>query len=198
MLSLQQSSLKPNKNLPKGRIFSFVVIGVIIIGIVILTILNSLNQEEERLQILDAKYRNGQELSESEFKTYCELLEKIWKMHLPVCYCKDGIEKPTPGIEWTNPPKSPEDLGEDWEILVNPKVLIEINRKDYVHKKTKEMIGFDRERIVNGVVIPKHWHRYNPKAIGKNDDYLDMCGKVVARNRRNSHIKIRNLTEWKK
>lgn len=199
MLSLQQ----PNHNLPTGKIFAYILIGLFIIGITIVTIQNSRDaihrvSDEETLQVLDTKYREGKELSENEFKTYCDLLEKIWKKHLPACYCKDGIDNQTPGIDWTNPPKSPEDLGEDWEIFIHPKILVEINRKEYVHKKTKEMIGFDPDRTLNGVVVPKHWHRYNPKSVGKNDEYLDLCGKVVARNRKNSHIKIRNLTEWKK
>ncbi len=115
MLSLQQ----PNQNLPTGKAFAFLLTGLFIIGITIVTIQNSRDSihhlsDEEKLQVLDTKYREGKELTENEFKKYCELLEKIWKKHLPDCYCKDGIENPTPGIDWTNPPKSPEDLNSDW------------------------------------------------------------------------------------
>ena len=123
MLSLHQ----PNQNLPTGKVSICFLVGLLVIGITIFTILNSRDStesisEEERLQVLDAKHRDGKELSEKEFKTYCDLLERIWKKHFPACYCKDGIENPTPGIDWANAPKSPEDLGSGWVDVTDPRI----------------------------------------------------------------------------
>ncbi|MBK8397725.1 MAG: hypothetical protein IPL26_21130 [Leptospiraceae bacterium] len=198
MLSL----LQPNHNLPTGKIFAFLLIGLFNIGIAIVTIQNSRDaidrvSDEEKLQVLDSKYRDGKALTENEFKTYCELLEKIWKKHLPACYCKDGIENPTPGIDWTNPPKSPEDLGSAWIDATDPRMKENSSRRRFQNLITKEVVAFDiGVPDKTGYKEENHWHRENPNTKNKNDAYLDECGKPVARGNDESHIKIKELTKW--
>jgi hypothetical protein len=202
MLSLQQ----PNQNLPTGKAFAFLLIGLFIIGITILTIQNSRDaiqhdSDEEKLQVLDTKYRGGKELTESEFKKYCELLEKIWKKHLPACYCKDGIENQTSGIDWTNPPKSPEDLSSDWTETTHPRQKKNSNTRTFVNIRTKQRIAFDKgEKGLEGHRGEDHWHRFNSEKDEKDklDFYLDECGKPVDKWSRSAHIKPKGLSKYDK
>lgn len=199
MLSLHPTNLQPNQNLPTGKAFAFLLIGLFIIGIVIVTIQNSRDaihrdSDEEKLQVLDEKYRAGDKLSDTEFKTYCDLLEKIWKKHLPACYCRDGIDNPTPGIDWTNAPKSPESLGSAWIDVTDTRMKENSNRRRFQNLITKEVVAFDIGLPdKTGYKEENHWHRENPNSKNKNDAYLNECGKPVGLATMSLILKSRSL-----
>jgi hypothetical protein len=94
------------------------------------------------------------------------------------------------GINWDNPPKSPEFLSEEWELRTEEKSLS--NRLVYRHKKyPKIKINFDAKDR-NGNDNP-HWHRENPE--NKKFPYLDKNGKPAARNTPHSHIYVKKKNE---
>ncbi|MBP7283444.1 MAG: hypothetical protein KBA66_17805 [Leptospiraceae bacterium] len=136
----------------------------------------------------------GEKLDKKEFALYCLLLEKVWKMHLLSCYCPDGVINPTPGIDWSNPPSSPEKLGSEWVEVTTEKAKENGNSRVFVHKVTKEKISFDKgipsEPGFRGI---DHWHRHNSDQSDESGYYLDQCGKLVRRKSKESHIIIRNL-----
>jgi hypothetical protein len=92
------------------------------------------------------------------------------------------------GINWDNPPKSPADLSQDWELIEDEKSVS--NRFIFKHKDyPKIRIGFD-EKDKNGKEKP-HWHRENPDLKSKKYRYLDKDGNTVMRNTPNSHIYVK-------
>ncbi|MBL7897287.1 MAG: hypothetical protein JNJ99_02045 [Crocinitomicaceae bacterium] len=89
------------------------------------------------------------------------------------------------GIDWTNPPRSPEELGEDW-VLEKSYKNGEYNH--YKNQKTGEKLRWDLEpdHPAGG-----HWHRPNPnyqKWMKDSNYYLDRYGKAVDRGSIESHI----------
>lgn len=179
--------------------------GILITGIILLFFISIsaffiLNYDpsnpnaEKDLTALHERYKKGEKLDEKEFALYCLLLEKIWKQHLLSCYCPDGVFNPTIGIDWTNPPNSPEKLGREWEEVTNEKAKENGNSRLFVNKVSKEKISFDKgipnEPGFRGI---DHWHRHNLDQSNDLTYYLDQCGKPVKRKSKESHIIIRNL-----
>lgn len=152
----------------------------------------STEQSETYLLTLDNKYKSGQKLSNQEWMDYCILLQKIWRQHRTDCFCSE-VKNPTHGIDWTNPPDSPEKLSSDWELIQYPNVGQNKKRMDFHNVHTGEKIAFDSESTKDPNQIKQpHWHRYNPNSTSTSDYYLDMCGKPIHKSHKNSHIYIRN------
>lgn len=202
MFGLNQKDFHDTSKVNKG-LFVFLILiftSLTIIGIItIVTAFTSYDpsqpETEKVLQDLNVRHKKGEKLSEKEFELYCLLLKKIWKIKLSECICKDGMDNLTPGIDWLNPPKSSDELNDDW-IEVTPNSMKErSSRKVYRHKKTLEEIAFEIGRTVNGERTPSHWHRYNPNSTDNKDLYLDICGKVVGKSLERSHIYIEEFAK---
>ncbi len=191
-----QTPLSSKQN-PENNSFLIGIIVLIVISISILTILNydpSNPNAEKDLTLLHERYTKGEKLDKKEFALYCMLLEKVWKKHLLACYCPNGVVNDTPGIDWTNPPDSPEKLGSDWIEVTNENAKEKSLRREFQNRKTKEKIVFDIGFGLNDYTQENHWHRYNSDSQTDRDRYLDMCGEKVGKTSPKSHIKIRNLT----
>ncbi|MBK8395837.1 MAG: hypothetical protein IPL26_11445 [Leptospiraceae bacterium] len=192
-----------SKRNPAKRIFISGIILFIIIAISIFILLNydpSNPNAEKDLTLLHARYKKGEKLDKKEFALYCLLLEKVWKMHLLSCYCPDGVINPTKGIDWTNPPNSPEKLGSEWVEVTEPEKVKNTDSRIFMNRVSKERISFDRKTPgKDGFSGKDHWHRFNPLPIeGKNkmDYYLDECGKPVKKGSSKSHIEVKNLGNY--
>ena len=93
------------------------------------------------------------------------------------------------GIDWTNPPTDPSQLGPDWEDITNPRKTKNTNKQNFRNKKTKDEIEWHpAEKGKTGFKAKDHWHRFNPKRTGKKDLYLDKHGNPVPKNSGGSHI----------
>jgi hypothetical protein len=195
--SPELNSTSAFKRKPMGKILFY---GLILIAFSTLLILNydpgNPNAEKD-LTALHERYTKGEKLDKKEFAPYCLLLEKVWKRHLLSCYCPDGVINPTNGIDWTNPPNSPEKLGNEWMEVTNEKVRSKSKRRDFIHKLTDEKIVFEfGMTFKDGNKQEDHWHRYNPLSKNDKDLYLDKCGKPVGKSDKDSHIWIKNLQPW--
>lgn len=190
------------RTLPKKSMVGIIFVSFLIIGISAIlskfVFYDSNSEEAEKLlQKLDSDYKIGKALTNKEFTLYCQLLEKIWKKHLKACYCKDGIKNPTPGIDWTNPPSSPESLGIDWIDVTHPIAKEKSNRIIFRNRNTGEEIAFEIGRMrKDGSRLPNHWHRPNPESADDSDYYLDECGKPIRKSHDDSHIWIKGLTPY--
>lgn len=92
------------------------------------------------------------------------------------------------GINWDNPPKSPEKLPDGWELIEDDKN--NGNRFRFQHKiYTKIKIGFDAKDS-NGNDKP-HWHRENPNKRKKKLQYLDKDCNPLDRHKSETHIYTR-------
>lgn len=94
-------------------------------------------------------------------------------------------------IEWKKiPPSSPEDLGEDWEDVTDPRN--NTGSRDFENKKTGEKVRWDpakdNPKSPDSWDGKNHWHRYNPNKTGKKDYYLDKDGSPVPKGSEASHI----------
>jgi|JI10StandDraft_1071094.scaffolds.fasta_scaffold67282_5 hypothetical protein len=189
------------KENPKQKSFILGLIIFIIISISILILLNydpSNPNAEKDLTELHERYTKGEKLDKKDFALYCLLLEKVWKKHLLSCYCPDGVINPTNGIDWTNPPDSPEKLGSEWMEITDGRAKEKSLRREFVNRNTKEKIGYDIGFGLEKYIQENHWHRYNPDSESERDRYLDMCGEKVGKSSPKSHIKIRNLIHEKR
>jgi len=100
-------------------------------------------------------------------------------------------------IDWNDPPKSPDELGDDWEDVTHPEQ--EKNSqgsKDFKNKKTGEKIRWDPKNK-KGEDDP-HWHRYNPKSTGKKDYYLDKNNNPVPKGSAASHLRPKSNNMFNK
>ena len=189
-----------SKRNPAKRIFISGIILFIIIAISIFILLNydpSNPNTEKDLTLLHARYKKGEKLDKKEFALYCLLLEKVWKMHLLSCYCPDGVINPTLGIDWSNPPDSPDSLGTDWIDVTHPIAKEKSNRLIFRNINTGEEIAFEIGRMKkDGSRLPDHWHRPNSKSVDDSDYYLDECGKPIRKSHEDSHIWIKGLTPY--
>jgi RHS repeat-associated protein len=97
------------------------------------------------------------------------------------------------GINWANPPASPDDLSSDWEEVTHPKNNNGENR-EFRNKDTGEVIRFDKgDPSKGGFQKNDHWHRLNPawnRKMGNKGRYLDRYGNPCDRNSPESHIEI--------
>lgn len=92
------------------------------------------------------------------------------------------------GINWDNPPRSPEKLPENWEEFKNSKD--EGKRRYFKHKiYTKIEIDFDLKDS-QGREKP-HWHRVNPNSRSKKDQYLDKNCNPLKKGNQETHIYTR-------
>ncbi|WP_127125374.1 RHS repeat domain-containing protein [Pseudoflavitalea rhizosphaerae] len=90
-------------------------------------------------------------------------------------------------IDWSNPPSSPDELGDGWNDVTDPRN--KSGSKEYQNQETGEKIRWDPgKQGENGWEGKNHWHRYNPNSTGKKDLYLDKSGNPVARGSHPSHI----------
>jgi hypothetical protein len=96
------------------------------------------------------------------------------------------------GIDWDNPPCSPNELNNDW-IEVTPETMKQnSNRREYQNKKTGLKIAFDKGIPGKPKFKGKdHWHIYNPFSLSVRDYYLDKNGNKIHKNDDNSHIEIK-------
>jgi hypothetical protein len=137
--------------------------------------------DEEYLAELSARLQAGEYLASGEMKDYCRLTYELRNEISPECVCI------LDGINWDNPPKSPDFLSEDWEFIEDePGNGVRPRFKHKVYPKI--VIGFDSFDS-NGNEKP-HWHRENPNP-QRLKEYLDKNGKETARNSKNSHIYLR-------
>ena len=93
------------------------------------------------------------------------------------------------GINWDNPPKSPEKLGEEWEEVTKPG--IPGLTRTFRHRKYRLLINFDKGNPSAPQKADKyrdHWHRLNPNKTGKQNYYLDSQGKPAGKGTKPSHI----------
>ncbi len=189
MSQTSKSNLPVRRNLPKSMFLFFLTIGISVLFSLFVFYDPNSAEAEKILQDLDIAYKIGKKLTDKEFEQYCFLMRKIRKTKLADCVCKEGIDNSTPGIDWLNPPKSPDFLDSDWVEITHPRARQFSNTRKFIHKKTKEMISFDKgiegetgEREYN------HWHRFNPNTTGDHDLYLNLCGKPTAKKKPDSHI----------
>ena len=91
-------------------------------------------------------------------------------------------------IDWAeNPPSSPEELGDDWEDITDPRN--NSGSRNYKNKQTGEEIRWDPKKPdATGWESTDHWHRVNPNNKNKGDAYLDKNGNPVSRGSNGSHI----------
>jgi len=96
------------------------------------------------------------------------------------------------GIDWDNPPCSPNELNSDW-IEVTPETMKQnSNRREYQNTKTRLKIAFDRGIPGKPRFKGKdHWHIYNSFASSVRDYYLDKNGNPIHKNDDNSHIETK-------
>ena len=96
------------------------------------------------------------------------------------------------GIDWNNPPCSPNDLSDDW-AEVTPEIMKQnSNRSEYQNKNTGLKIAFDKGIYGKPRFSGKdHWHIYNPFSVSIKDYYLDKQGNTIHKNDGNSHIEIK-------
>jgi hypothetical protein len=90
------------------------------------------------------------------------------------------------GINWDNPPKSPEFLSEDWEFIHDDPSRLRVRFRHKFYPKI--VIGFDEKNSLRE--NRPHWHRENPDNL-KEFPYLDKNGNPVRRGSPNSHIYTR-------
>jgi len=139
------------------------------------------NDEDYLLELID-RIESGEELPSGEWKDYCHLMAVLRDSISPPCVCV------LDGINWDNPPRSPEKLPEVWELFERAKN--NGNRKFFRHKLyPKIVIGIDMKDS-NGNKKP-HWHRENPNSVSKKDLYLDKNCLPVKRGGEESHIYVR-------
>ncbi len=152
------------------------------IGLGIYAIFPEPKNQEDQLIALITRIENGEELPSGEMRDYCHLLYVLRDSISPQCVCV------LDGINWDNPPKSPEKLPEVWEFFEREKNMG--NRKFFRHKRyPKIVIGIDIKDS-NGNEKP-HWHRENPNSISHKDEYLDKNCNPVKRSSPPSHIYVR-------
>ncbi len=196
----QVQILHPFKQNPNHKHILFGLIVFIITSISIIILLNydpSNPNAEKDLTVLHERYTKGEKLDKKDFALYCLLLEKVWKKHLLSCYCPDGVINPTPGIDWTNPPDSPEKLGSEWMEVTEPEKVGNTDSKIFVNRVSGERIAFDKKTYgKEGFSGKDHWHRFNIEGKNKMDYYLDECGKPVNKGSSKSHIEVKNLGNY--
>jgi hypothetical protein len=134
--------------------------------------------DEEYLAELSARLQEGEYLASGEMKDYCRLTYELRNEISPECVCI------LDGINWDNPPESPDFLSEDWEFIEDDPNKF---RKRFRHKQYRKIvIGFDVNDC-RGENRP-HWHRENSDNNFKDFPYLDKKGNPVRRGSPNSHI----------
>jgi hypothetical protein len=157
-----------SKRNPKDKILisGFILLTLLAISIFILLNYDPSNPNAEKdLTVLHERYTKGEKLDKKEFALYCLLLEKVWKRHLLSCYCPDGVINPTKGIDWTNPPDSPEKLGSDWIEVTEPEKVYNIESRIFMNRVSGERVSFDKKTPgKEGFLGKDHWHRFNPFA----------------------------------
>lgn len=170
---------EPNKRPQKPFFIVFVLI--LGIGFVLYSVFENSKNDEDYLVELITKIESGEELPSGELKDYCHLMAVLRDSISPRCVCV------LDGINWDNPPKSPEKLPENWEEYRDSRDIG--NRRYFKHKiYSKIKIDFDlydsqgRER--------PHWHRENPNK-RKGEEYLDQDCKPILRKSKPSHFYLR-------
>ncbi len=138
--------------------------------------------DEDRLLDLINRIENGEDLPSGEMRDYCHLMAVLRDSISPKCVCA------LDGINWDNPPRSPEKLPEVWELIqYEPN---NGNRLRFQHKiYTRIVVGFGATDS-NGDKRP-HWHRENPNKQQKNVQYLDKNCNPIKRGLPDSHIYVR-------
>jgi hypothetical protein len=138
--------------------------------------------QEDELADLIRRLEGGEVLPSGEMVDYCRLMAILRDSISPSCVCV------LDGINWDNPPRSPEKLTDEWEFIEDdPNKGF---RPRYRHKfYPKIIIGFDIDDS-NGNEKP-HWHRENPNKQHKKVPYLDKDCNPIRRNSPQSHIYIR-------
>ena len=92
---------------------------------------------------LITKIENGEELPSGELKDYCHLMAVLRDSISPRCVCV------LDGINWDNPPKSPEKLPDNWVEFKNLKD--EGSRRYFKHKiLTKSIFNGRNPKICTG------------------------------------------------
>jgi hypothetical protein len=137
---------------------------------------------EEKLAELTQKLAQEGGLPLGDYKDYCQLMAVLRDSIPTDCVCV------LDGIDWNNPPKSPEELPDEWEEVTDPRNGS--GRKEFAHKKyPKIIIGFDA-KDQNGRDRP-HWHRYHPYR-SRKDYYLDIDCNSLNRGHKHSHIYVKH------
>ncbi len=139
-------------------------------------------KDENYLLELITRIQGGEELPSGEWKDYCHLMAVLRDSISPQCVCI------LDGINWNNPPRSPEKLPEGWQEYKNSKD--DGNRRFFKQKVyPKIKIDFDAEDS-QGREKP-HWHRQNPNYQSQKDQYLDRDCNIVRRYHPHSHLYVR-------
>ncbi len=163
---------------------AFLIIFSVVLGIVfgIYAIFPEPKSQENQLTDLINRIEGDEKLPSGEMRDYCHLMAVLRDSISPACVCA------LDGINWDNPPRSPEKLPEVWELI--PEDEYQSNRFRFQHKTyTKIRIGFDA-KDKNGNDKP-HWHRENPNKKDKKRQYLDKNCNPIKRSLPDSHIYIR-------
>ena len=172
---------------PSSPKFNFKVafIVLIITGLIVVYFLPKGKSREEYFQELQNRKEAGDYLTSGEKTDFCELLFLL----------RDSVSTECvsilDGINWDNPPKSPEFLSEDWEEL--PTGDSKRSRK-FKHKKYGIEFVFDTADETAGKKAAKsrgHYHRFNPNSKNKTDYYLDENGLPCSKGSKSSHIYTR-------
>ncbi len=151
------------------------------IGFAIYAVFPEPKSQEDELTDLITRIESGEDLPNGEWKDYCHLMAVLRDSISPQCVCV------LDGINWDNPPRSPERLPEVWELIVDERD--QGNRFRFKHKTyTRIVIGFDATDS-KGDERP-HWHRENPNK-KKGQEYLDQDCNPVRSKSNPSHIYVR-------
>ena len=171
---------------PKPKFnFKVLFIVLIIIGLAGIYLWPEGKSREEYFQELQNRKEAGDYLTSGEKTDFCELLFLL-RDSVSV-ECVNILD----GINWDNPPKSPEGLSEDWEELPSRKPR---EHREFKHRKYGFRIRFDIGQPNASKKAHKsrnHWHRYNPNSVSDHDMYLDKFGNIIRKNHGDSHIQIR-------
>ncbi len=108
----------------RSILLSFLLI--LLSGTAIFYAVFNVKSDEEYLAELSARLQAGEYLASGEMKDYCCLTFELRNEISPECVCL------LDGINWDNPPKSPEFLSEEWEEYFVKENLI--GRRFFRHK----------------------------------------------------------------
>ncbi len=157
----------------------FVILGI---GFAIYAVLPEPKSQEDQLTDLIARIEGGEELPSGEWKDYCHLMAVLRDSISPKCVCA------LDGINWDNPPRSPERLPEGWQEY---KIPNNGGKRLFFRHKIYPKIKIDFDANDSQGNEKPHWHRKNPNGRSDRDLYIDQDCGIVAKNSKKSHIYVR-------
>ncbi|HZU29009.1 MAG TPA: RHS repeat-associated core domain-containing protein [Bryobacteraceae bacterium] len=125
----------------------------------------------------------GEKLGESVNEYYTSQTKA--SMEAQATFANQEKAAPPPGL-----PANPDTLKDKgYHEISHPKAA-EAGHRTFENQQIGDKVRFDKGKPgAQGHEGTDHYHRYNPKATGKADQYLDASGNPVARGSEESHLK---------